>query len=52
MDISRKSCLAWGVYILLDVYANALRYDNVVEYTALATTFSDANERVAIGSKH
>ncbi|KAG7381689.1 hypothetical protein PHYPSEUDO_005736 [Phytophthora pseudosyringae] len=25
MKISRKSCQAWGIYILLDVYANALR---------------------------
>lgn len=25
MNISRQSCRAWGVYILLDIYANALR---------------------------
>ena len=26
MHVSRLSCRAWGVYILLDMYANALRY--------------------------
>jgi hypothetical protein len=26
MKFSRQSCQAWGIYILLDVYANTLRY--------------------------